>query len=99
MNEIEQALKRIFNKHRIVLWYDDKRELRQEFEAVALRDVEKITVDNNEFGVKVRILREQPEQKFLLYHEGPPPEDELDDGGAMNYPKFGKALEWVRGLS
>lgn len=79
MNEIEQALKRIFNKHRIVLWYDDKRELRQEFEAVALRDVEKITVDNNEFGVKVRILREQPEQKFLLYHEGPPPEDELDN--------------------
>ena len=42
-------------------------------------DVEKITVDNNEFGLKYRILQEQPEQKFLLYHEGPPPEDDLDN--------------------
>jgi hypothetical protein len=57
MNEIEQALSRIFNRHRIVLWYDDKRELRQEFDAIALPDVEKIVVDNNEFGVKVQIGR------------------------------------------
>jgi len=75
MNEIEQSLTRIFNRHRIVFWYDVKRELRQEFEAVTLPGVEKIVLGNNQFGVKYCILREQPEQKFLLYHEGPPPDD------------------------
>jgi len=75
MNEIEQALTRIFDRHRIVFWYDVKRELRQEFEVVALPDVEKIALGNNQFGVKYCILRQQPEQKFLLYHEGPPPPD------------------------
>ncbi|MFW5735163.1 MAG: hypothetical protein ACOCWR_08895, partial [Oceanidesulfovibrio sp.] len=75
MNEIEQALTRIFERHRIVFWYDDRRELRSEFEAVTLPDVEKLIVDNHEFGIKYRVLREQPRQKFLLYHEGPPPDD------------------------
>ncbi len=79
MNEIEQALTRIFERHRIVFWYDDQRELRPEFEAVALPGVEKIVLENNPFGVKYRILREQPRQKFLLYHEGPQPEDDLDN--------------------
>jgi uncharacterized protein (TIGR02687 family) len=75
MNEIEQALTRIFDRHPIVFWYDVKRELRKEFEALALPGVEKIALANNQFGVKHRILREQPKQKFLLYHEGPPPPD------------------------
>ena len=30
-------------------------------------------MSNNQFGVKHRILRQEPGQKFLLYHEGPPP--------------------------
>ncbi|MGC9523899.1 MAG: BREX-1 system phosphatase PglZ type A [Anaerolineae bacterium] len=75
MNEIEQALTRIFDRHRIVVWYDVKRELRQAYEGVTLPDIEKITIDNNEFGVKYRILREEPARKFLLYREGPPPDD------------------------
>ncbi len=37
--------------------------------------VEKVTLGNNQFAVKHRILREQSEQKFLLYHAGPPPAD------------------------
>lgn len=74
-NRIEQALLNAFDHHRIVFWYDAKRELRHDFEAVALPGVEKIELKNNEFGVKYRILREQPDQKFLLYHEGPPPPD------------------------
>jgi uncharacterized protein (TIGR02687 family) len=73
MSSITQALVRLFDRHRIVFWYDVKRELRREFEAVALPGVEKIALENNQFGVKHRILREQPERKFLLYHEGPPP--------------------------
>ncbi|MEQ9032889.1 MAG: BREX-1 system phosphatase PglZ type A, partial [Aggregatilineales bacterium] len=49
--------------------------LRDEFDSVQIDDVEKIVLKNNEFGVKYRILREQRNQKFLLYHEGPQPED------------------------
>jgi len=75
MEKINQAISRLFQKHRIVFWYDTKRELRQEYEAVSIPDVEKIEIENNEYGVKYRVLREEPNQKFLLYHEGPQPED------------------------
>lgn len=74
-NRISQALSRLFEKHRIVFWYDAKSELRADFEAVSLEGVDKIEVANNEFGIKHRILREQPEAKFLLYRDGPQPED------------------------
>lgn len=73
--QIEQALQRLFEKHRIVFWYDAKKELRAEYEAMVLLDVEKIELKNNEYGVKYRILRQAPKEKFLLYHEGPRPPD------------------------
>ncbi len=76
MNErIAQALTKLFDRHRIVFWYDTKRELRDDFEGLQLPGVEKLELANNEFGIKYRILREQPEQKFLLYLEGPQPDD------------------------
>ncbi|MBN2706852.1 MAG: BREX-1 system phosphatase PglZ type A, partial [Deltaproteobacteria bacterium] len=53
----------------------DKQELRDDFAALELAGVEKIELDNNEFAVKYRILRREPEQKFLLYREGAQPED------------------------
>ena len=66
---------RHFETNRVVFWYDVKRELREEYEAVELPDIEKIELEGGEFGIKYRILREQPKQKFLLYREGPPPAD------------------------
>lgn len=75
MNNISNALTNLFQKHRIVFWYDTKRELRAEFEALLLPGVETMELANNEFAVKHRILREQPTQKFLLYREGPQPLD------------------------
>ena len=77
-NKITQELIKLFEHHRIVFWYDDKKELRNDFETLDLPDVEKIEIDNNEFGIKYRVLREQPETKFLLYHEGPKPQDKDD---------------------
>ena len=38
-------------------------------------DVEKIEINNNEFTLKYRMLREQPQQKFLLYKEETQPAD------------------------
>jgi len=73
--QISQALKKLFEKHRIVFWYDTKKELRSDYEAVNLANVSKIELNNNEFGIKYRILREQANDKFLIYYEGPQPED------------------------
>lgn len=76
MNDrIAQALTKLFDRHRIVFWYDAKLELRDDFEALHLPGVEKLELTNNEYGIKYKLLREQPEQKFLLYREGPQPAD------------------------
>lgn len=75
MNNITNALDRLFARHRIVVWYDAQQELREEFESLLIPGVETIELHNNEFGVKHLILREKPAQKFLLYHAGPQPDD------------------------
>lgn len=72
---ITHALKQLFERHRIVFWYDAKQELRSEFEGLDLPGVEKLELANNEFGIKYRMLRDQPEQQFLLYLEGTQPAD------------------------
>lgn len=71
--KIQQALSNLFEKQRIVFWYDTRREFRADFDALDLPGVKKIELANNEFGVKYRILREQPDQKFLLFRDGPEP--------------------------
>jgi len=75
MSNIQDPLSRLFKKQRIVFWYDADKELRADFEAVELPGVNKIELVNNEFAVKYRILREEPENKFLLYQQGPQPEN------------------------
>lgn len=71
--KITQALDKLFGKQRIVFWYDVHHEFRADFASLDLPGVEKIELANNAFGVKYRVLREQPEQKFLLYCDGPQP--------------------------
>lgn len=76
MNDrIAQALTKLFDRHRIVFWYDAKQELRDDFDALSLPGIEKLELTNNEYGIKYKLLREQPDQKFLLYREGPQPAD------------------------
>ena len=75
MDKISSAISKLFEEHRIVFWYDANKELRQEYEALEIPGVEKIEIINNEYGVKYHILREAPKQRFLLYHEGPQPDD------------------------
>jgi uncharacterized protein (TIGR02687 family) len=72
---IAQALIKQFDRDRIIFWYDSKQELRDDFESLELDRVIKIELKNNEFAIKYRILREQPKQKFLIYHEGAQPAD------------------------
>lgn len=72
--QIVTALERLFDRYRIVFWYDEKKELRSTFESLALDKVEKLEIQDNEFGLKHRILRESPKQQFLIYKEDKQPE-------------------------
>lgn len=72
---IQQALLKVFERHRIVFWRDAKKELRNDLEWPQLTGMQKIGLTNNKFGVKQRIPCEEPENKFLLNHEEPQSED------------------------
>jgi uncharacterized protein (TIGR02687 family) len=72
-SRIAQALTNLFDKQRIVFWYDTRHEFQDEFKALELPGVTKIELANNGFGVKYQVLRQQPEQRFLLFCDGPEP--------------------------
>jgi uncharacterized protein (TIGR02687 family) len=73
MKNIESSLASLFQKHRIVFWYDEGGALRPEYEALVLPSVEKIELKNNAFGIKYHILREDQKSKLLIYHAGAEP--------------------------
>lgn len=75
LDRIANGLVALFDKYRIVFWYDPAHEFRQAFETVMLDGIEKVELANTEFAVKYRILREEPKRRFLLYREGPRPAD------------------------
>lgn len=67
------ALQRMFDRHRIVFWYDESQELREEFEALILDKVCKLEIQDNEFSLKYRMLLQEPEQRFLVYKSSAAP--------------------------
>ena len=73
-DRIAASLARLFEEHRIVFWYDAAREMRDAYEALDLPGVTRLEVANNEFGLKLRMLRREPAARFLVYREGPEPE-------------------------
>jgi uncharacterized protein (TIGR02687 family) len=72
-DRIAAALARLFEEHRIVFWPDPTGEMREAYEAVNLPGVTRVEVANNEFGLKLRMLRREAESKFLVYRPGPEP--------------------------
>ncbi|MFZ4715529.1 MAG: BREX-1 system phosphatase PglZ type A [Bacteriovoracaceae bacterium] len=70
MSKIKLALDKLFQTHRVVFWYDTKNELKQVFNDLSFSDVEKIEIQNNEFFIKQRVLREKSDFKFLIYKDG-----------------------------
>jgi len=72
-DRIAASLRRMFEEQRIVFWYDAARDMRAEFEALDLPGVTKLEIANNEFGVKRRILRQEPRGQFLLFKDGTEP--------------------------
>jgi uncharacterized protein (TIGR02687 family) len=76
MNKIEEALIKRFKDHRVIFWYDEKKDLLEQFNELDLDGIQKIQVEANEFEVKHIINKQQPKSKFLLYFKGAKPMDE-----------------------
>jgi uncharacterized protein (TIGR02687 family) len=72
-DRIAASLRRLFEEHRIVFWYDADRDMRAEFDGADLEGVTKLEIANNEFGLKLRLLRQESEARFLLFKDGPEP--------------------------
>lgn len=70
---IHASLARMFDEHRLVFWYDTARDMREAFDSFVLDGVEKVEISGNEFGLKYRMLRQEPKQRFLIYNDGPEP--------------------------
>lgn len=73
-DRLKQALEHQFSHHRIVLWYDEEKKLREFFELVDIPGITKLEIKNNEFGLKYRVLVEEPDAQFLLFKEGAKPD-------------------------
>lgn len=56
---IQNSLQDLFQKHRIIFWYDADQEWREAFEGFQEDGVAKLTVEGNEFGTKVRVLGDE----------------------------------------
>ena len=67
MSGVTESLNNIFEKHRLVFWYDPNGEMREEYDQFVLEGGEKVEVANNQFGLKHRMIREDVEKQFLLY--------------------------------
>ena len=76
MDKISEVLIKLFNKHRIIFWYDEKEELKEQYNEILLDDITKIYVQGNEFAVKHFINKQNPSDKFLLYFTGLKPSNE-----------------------
>ncbi len=68
MNNVSKKLSELFDKHDLIFWYDDEGKLKDEFDALDL-DAVKLLIDNNEFGIKHKVLTAPKESKFLVYSD------------------------------
>lgn len=73
--QIRESLIKSFDRYRIIFWVDERDEWFDAFCSLEIEGVEKVVLSNNEFGLKYRLLREEPQQKFLIYRKGPSPGD------------------------
>ena len=58
VEKLHDALDKHFSRHRIVLWYDPDGKNRETAESYAGTDIDLVEVENNEFSVKHRILKD-----------------------------------------
>lgn len=76
MKRIHDSLQNVVARYRFVFWYDAGAEWGKEFDSFETDSAEKLRVENNEFGTKVRILIESDQTRhFLLYFHSAKPKE------------------------
>ena len=81
LNQIHTALNRLFNEEgqRIVFWNDPDREFQNTLPFIMLDGVTTLRLDEvGALEVKIRLEREEPNSKFLLYAPTEEPDYEND---------------------
>ena len=75
MSDISKRLIDLFEQHRIIFWYDEEGNLKDEFDTLNL-GVEKLVIENNQFNIKYQILTGNKDTKYLIYSESNEPKYE-----------------------
>ena len=70
---VRPHLLRWFDSHRVVFWHDPDGQYASDLDSLDMADVQTIRVANDEFGVKNRLLHDEPDGKFLVYRSGQVP--------------------------
>lgn len=70
---VRSHLERRFETHRVVFWHDPEGEYAAGLDSLDLDGVEIVSVANDEYAVKNRLLHMEPEAKFLIYRSGAVP--------------------------
>ena len=52
INRISDALKKLFDRHRIIFWYDEGATMYDIFQSLDLEGVSKLEIDGNAFSLK-----------------------------------------------
>ena len=82
-NHIAQVLSKLFERHRVVFWYNPDQKSRGDFEAPSLPEIAEM---------------KEYEHSVLYPPAAENVSINLDDGVKKNYPKFGAALKKIAGL-
>ncbi|WP_258190682.1 BREX-1 system phosphatase PglZ type A [Arthrobacter sp. PAMC25284] len=70
-SSISNHLAARFEQHRLVVWHDPEGSYVTDVNAYAPNGVVVLLVQNDEFSIKHRVLRDEPSTKFLIYRSGP----------------------------
>ena len=81
LNQLQEGLHRAFEQenHRLVFWYDPEQSFVDELPSLALSSVQILNMaQQSTLGVKLKLEREDPNGKYLLYFPCAEPEAEHD---------------------
>lgn len=76
-DKMQSIVSDLIDRYRLVFWYDEGGNMQDFATSLNLPGVEILTLDNNAFSLKYRILKgEQPERGFIVYSNEAHPDDE-----------------------
>ena len=75
--KMQWVLSELIDKYGLVFWYDEGGQMQDFASSLELPGVELLTLQNNAFSLKYRILKgEKPERGFIVYSPEAKPDDE-----------------------